>query len=56
MTDDEMVEWHHCLNRHEFEQGKSGMLQYMGLQRVSLATEQQQQSRSQIPDPQKLVR
>ena len=21
MTEDEMVEWHHCLNGHEFEQG-----------------------------------
>ena len=20
MTEDEMVEWHHCLNGHEFEQ------------------------------------
>ena len=37
VTEDEMVEWHHWLNGHEFEQtqlmwktGKSGMLQSMG--------------------------
>ena len=43
MTEDEMVEWHHQLDGHEFEQalgfgdgqaGKSGMLQSMGLQRL----------------------
>ena len=43
MTKDEMVEWHHWLNRHEFEQrwrrrwwrtGKTGVLQSMVLQRV----------------------
>ena len=42
MTEDEMVGWHHQLNGHEFEkalgdsegQGKPGMLQSMGLQRV----------------------
>ena len=42
MTEDEMVEWHHRFNGHEFEQtledsegqGKSGMLQSIGLQRV----------------------
>ena len=41
-TEDEMVEWHHRFNGHEFEQtledsegqGKSGMLQSIGLQRV----------------------
>ena len=35
MTGDEMVEWHHQLNEHEFEQapgdGKPGMLQFMGV-------------------------
>ena len=49
-TEDEMVEWHHQLNGHKFEQtgkqqrtGKPGVLQPMGLQRVrhNLATEQQ---------------
>ena len=43
MTENEMVEWHYRLNRHEFEQalgagdgqaGDSGVLQSMGLQRV----------------------
>ena len=43
MTKDEMVEWHHWFNRHEFEQrwrrrwwrtGKTGVLQSMVLQRV----------------------
>ena len=42
MTEDEMVEWHHQLNRHEFEQvvgvgdgqEKPGMLQSIGLQRL----------------------
>ena len=42
MTEDETVGWHHRLNRHESEQapgvgdgqGKPGMLQSMGLQRV----------------------
>ena len=42
MTEDEMVRWHHRLNRHEFEQtledsekiGMPGVLQSMGLQRV----------------------
>jgi len=44
-----MIGWHHQLNGHEFDQtlgdsegqGKSGMLQSMGLQRVrhNLATE-----------------
>ena len=33
-----MVEWHHQLNGHEFEQapgdGKPGVLQFMGSQRV----------------------
>ena len=41
-TEDEMVAWHHSLNRHEFEyalgaseeQGRPGTLQPMGLQRV----------------------
>ena len=42
MTEDEMVEWHHQLDGHEFEQAlgfgdgqaeKSGMLQSMGLPR-----------------------
>ena len=41
-SEDEMVGWHHWLNRHEFEQtpgirewtGKPGMLQSMGSQRV----------------------
>ena len=38
MTGDEMVEWHHQLNGHEFEQapgdGKPGVLQSIGSQRV----------------------
>ena len=42
MTEDEMVGWHHGLNGHESEQtpgdsegqGKPGVLQSMGLQRV----------------------
>ena len=42
MTEDQMVGWHHRFNEHEFEQtledsegqGKSGMLQSIGLQRV----------------------
>ena len=54
MTEDEMVGWHHWLNRHEFEQtlgagdGQGGLAccsQSMGSQRVrhDLATHQQQQ-------------
>ena len=52
MTEDEMVEWHHPLSGHEFEQtlgdsegqGTLGMLQSMGSQIVgyNLLTEQQQ--------------
>ena len=42
MTEDEMIGWHHRLNGREFDQtlgdsegqGKPGMLQSMGLQRV----------------------
>ena len=42
MTEDEMVEWRHELDGHEFEQtpgvgdgqGRPGVLQSMGLQRV----------------------
>ena len=42
MAEDEMVGWHHRLNRHEFEQtlgngegqGKPGVLQSMGSQRA----------------------
>ena len=41
MTEDEMVGWHHSLNRDEFAQtlgkvgtGKPGVLQFMGLQIV----------------------
>ena len=42
MTEDEVVGWHHRLNGHEFDQalgvgdgqGKPGMLQSMGSQRV----------------------
>ena len=42
VTKDEMVEWHHWLDRHEFKpapgavlwRGKPGVLQHMGLQRV----------------------
>ena len=42
MTEDEMVGWHHQLNRHELEQalgvgdrqGKPGVVQSMGSQRV----------------------
>ena len=53
MTEDEMVGWHHQLNGREFEQtlgdsegqGRSGMLQSMGSQRVrhDLVVEQYQQ-------------
>ena len=52
MTKDEMLGWHHRFNAHELEQtledseeqGKSGVLQSMGLQRVKhdRATEQLQ--------------
>ena len=49
MTEDEMVGWHHWLNRHErvCRTGKPGVLQSIGLQRIihNLATEQQQQRR-----------
>ena len=51
-TEDEVIGWHHRLNGHEFEQtlgdsegqGKSGVLQSMGLQRVghNQVTEQQE--------------
>ena len=42
MTEDEMIGWYHQLNGHKFEQapgdsegqGKTGMLQSVGLQRV----------------------
>ena len=42
-TEDEMVGWHHWLDRHDFEQalgvgegqGRPGVLQSMGLQRVA---------------------
>ena len=42
MTEDEMDEWHHQLDGHEFEQapgvgdgqGKAGVLQSTGLQRI----------------------
>ena len=53
MTKDDMVGWHHQLNRHEFEQalgdgegqGSLAMLQSMGSQTVrhNRATEQQNQ-------------
>ena len=47
MTKDEMIEWHHRLNGHGFEQAmgvgdgqvKPGMLQSMGLQRVGQDSE-----------------
>ena len=52
MTEDEMIGWHHQLNRHEFEQalgdgegqGSLAMLQSMGSQTVrhNRVTEQQQ--------------
>ena len=55
-----MAGWHHRHNRHKFEQtsgdgegqGKPGVLQTMGLQRVrrDLATEQQQK-RQRCPCP-----
>ena len=42
MTEDEMDEWHHRLDGHEFEQapgvgngGKPGVLRFMGSQRVA---------------------
>ena len=45
MIEDEMVEWHHQLNGHEFEQlweimkdRKSGVDQFMRSQRVRLRT------------------
>ena len=49
MTEDEMAGWHHRLNESEQiqrdseGQGKPGMLQFMGSQRIGhdLATEQQ---------------
>ena len=51
VTEDEMVGWHHWPNGHESEQtqgdsegqGKPGMLQFMGSQRIghNLKTEQQ---------------
>jgi len=52
----EMVGWHQWLNRHEFEQapgvgeGKPGVLQSMGLQRVGhdWVTEEKQQNLSEI--------
>ena len=42
VTEDEVIGWHHRLNGHEFEQtlgdsegqGKPGVLQFMGWQRV----------------------
>ena len=41
MTEDDMVEWHHSLNGHEFEKtpgdsktGKPGVLPFMASQRV----------------------
>ena len=40
MTEDEMVEWHHPLDEHEFKQapgvgnGQGSLLQCMGSQRV----------------------
>ena len=48
VAEDEMVEWHHWLNKHGFEQtarrwwrtGKPGVLQSMGLQRVGYEREQ----------------
>ena len=50
MTEDEMVEWHHQLNGHEFEQllggseGKPDIFQPIGSQRAGLdcVTKQQQ--------------
>ena len=53
-TEDEMIGWHHQLNGHEFEkalgdsegQGKPGMLQSMGLQRVRHDWMTKQQFRS----------
>ena len=48
MTEDEIVEWHHQLNGHEFEQtladSEPDMQLYMGSQivRHNLVTEQQQ--------------
>ena len=51
-TEDEMVGWHHWLNRHAFEQslgkwrtGKPGVLNSMGSQKIrhDWATEQKQQ-------------
>ena len=59
MTEDEMVEWHHQLNGHEFEQtsgdsegqGSLELLQFMGSQRVGhdLATERQQNEQNSTP-------
>ena len=54
ITEDEMIGWHHQLNGHEFEQalgdregqGKPGMLQSMGLQRVAHDWMTKQQFRS----------
>ena len=54
-----MVEWHHQLNGHEFEQtsgdsegqGSLELLQFMGSQRVGhdLATERQQNEQNSTP-------
>ena len=57
MTEDKMVGWHHQLSGHEFEQTpgdaerqKPGMLQSLGLQRVShdLATEEFRSTKTHI--------
>ena len=64
-TEDEMVGWHHWLNSHEFEQtlgdregqGKPGVLQSVGLQRVGhdWVTEQQLKRAAQSRQPAALV-
>ena len=50
-----MIEWHHCLSGHEFEQtpgdgGKPDVLQFRGLQRVrhNFVTEQQLSLRARL--------
>ena len=56
MTEDEMIGWHHQLNGHEFEQalgdsegqGKPGMLQSTGSQRVRHGWVTEQQHKLQI--------
>ena len=54
--EDEMVGWHHRLNGHEFEKtpgdGKPGVLQFMGSQRIGHNwVSEQQQCQTEATDP-----